>query len=130
VHIADDTDFDGDKITYLGSFARQVRDHRIPLEVAISSNVHTSSVPDTASHPFGALYRAGFNVSINTDNRLMSGVTVSGEYALAASTFSLGLADLEAVTVEAISAGFGDYPERRRLIDTVVVPAYRQARGV
>lgn len=124
VHVADDTDFDGSTIDALGSFATRVRDHRIPLEAAISSNIHTSSYPDIASHPFGALHRAGFNVSINTDNRLMSGVTVSGEYALASSAFGLGVSDLGAVAVRTIEAGFGDWVERKRLIDDVVVPAY------
>jgi adenosine deaminase len=127
VHIADDTDFDGETMNELGSFARRVRDHRIPLEVAISSNVHTSSYPSVAAHPFGELYRNGFNVSINTDNRLMSGVSMGSEYQLAAESFSLSLEDLEVLTVNAIEAGFGDYPTRKRLIETVVHPAYAAA---
>lgn len=124
VHVADDTDFDGTGIGYLGRFARSVRDHRTPLEVAISSNLHTGSYPSLAEHPFGALFRNGFNVSINTDNRLMSGVTLSEEYALASAQFGLSLTDLGEITVAAIDAGFGDYRERRRLIDEVVNPAY------
>jgi len=127
VHIADETDFDGSAITTLSPFARSVRDHRIPLEVAISSNLHTASYPTLDAHPFGALYRSGFNVSVNTDNRLMSGVTVSGEYQVAAAAFDLNVADLQTITVDAIEAGFGDYSERRRLIDSVVVPAYQAA---
>lgn len=127
VHVADDTDFDGTEISHLGLFASSVRDHRVPLEVAISSNLHTSSYPSESEHPFGALHRNGFNVSINTDNRLMSGVTVSGEYALATESFGLSVADLERITVDAIEAGFGDYPERRRIIDNIVKPAYMDA---
>ena len=103
------------------------RDERIPLEVAPSSNIHTGTYPSIATHPFGELYRHGFNVSINTDNRLMSGVTVGSEYALAAETFALSIADLETVTVNAIEAGFGDYPSRKRLIDSVIRPAYAKA---
>jgi adenosine deaminase len=114
-------------MTELGSFARRVRDERMPLEVAPSSNIHTGTYPSIASHPFGELYRHGFNVSINTDNRLMSGVTVGSEYELAAETFSLSVADLEDITVNAIAAGFGDYPSRKRLIDAVVRPAYSEA---
>lgn len=129
VHVADDTDFDGASMLELGSFARRIRDHQIPLEVAISSNLHTASYPSAETHPFGELYRNGFNVSINTDNRLMSGVTVSGEYSLAAEAFGLSLADLERTTVRAIEAGFGDYVERNRLIDEVVRPAYSAAEG-
>jgi adenosine deaminase len=127
--VADDTNFAEGSMTHLGPFATRVRDHQIPLEVAISSNLHTSAYPSAQQHPFGELYRNGFNVSINTDNRLMSGVSVSGEYALAADTFHLNLSDLERTTVRAIEAGFGDYLERKRLIDEVVTPAYALAKG-
>jgi len=124
VHVADDTDFDGARIDVLGAFARRVRDHRVPLEIAITSNIHTASYPDAPSHPFGALLEQGFNVSINTDNRLMSGVSVSDEYFLAASTFGMDTATIGKVTVDAIEAGFGDWSKRRALIEDVVKPAY------
>ena len=119
VHIVDDTDFDGSSITRLGSFARTVRDHRVPLEVAITSNLHTGSFQSASDHPFGALLAQGFNVNINTDNRLMSQVSVSDEYALAASTFGLGHDALAMVTVNALEAGFGDWPVRKELIARV-----------
>ncbi|GMR03010.1 MAG: adenosine deaminase [Acidimicrobiia bacterium] len=124
VRIADDTDFDGSRITELGSFARRVRDHRIPLEVAITSNLHTSSYRSVEEHPFAALHAQGFNVSINTDNRLMSGVSVSHEYWLAANTFGLDEGDLGEITINAIEAGFGDWGQRRNIIDDVVRPSY------
>jgi len=119
VHIVDDTDFDGSTITTLGSFARTVRDHRVPLEVAITSNLHTGSFASAAQHPFGALLAQGFNLNINTDNRLMSRVSMSDEYALAASTFGLDDKALAAITINALEAGFGDWPVRARLIENV-----------
>jgi adenosine deaminase len=122
VHIVDDTDFDGSSITNLGSFARTVRDHRVPLEVAITSNLHTGSFSSAAEHPFGALLSHGFNVSINTDNRLMSQVSVSDEYVLAASTFGLDPNALATITINALEAGFGDWPTREKLIRRVNVP--------
>ncbi len=124
VRIADETDFDGNTITSLAPLARRIRDHRIPLEVSITSNLDTSAFPSVDEHPFGALYRSGFTVTINTDNRLMSRVSLSDEYELAATTFDLGASDLAEITVNALEAGFGDWPERRRLIDEVVRPAY------
>ncbi len=127
VRVADDTDFDGGRITHPGSFASTVRDRQVPLEVAVSSNIHTATYPEVANHPLGALYRAGFNVSINTDNRLMSGVTLSDEYTLASSEFGFSVTDLRDVTVNAIEAGFLDYPTRRRIIDEVVIPRYGEA---
>ena len=119
VHIVDDTDFDGSTITSLGSFARTVRDHRVPLEVAITSNLHTGSFASAAEHPFGALLAQGFNLNINTDNRLMSRVSMSDEYALAASTFGLDDKALAAITINALEAGFGDWPTRRELIKRI-----------
>ncbi len=124
VRIADDTTIVDGAVVELGSLARRVRDHRVPLEVNITSNLHTEAFPPEVTHPFGALYRAGFNVSINTDNRLMSATSSSAEYELAAKMFELEAEDLARITSNAIEAGFGDHPTRRRLIDEVVLPAY------
>jgi adenosine deaminase len=127
VRIVDETAFYGHDITTLAPLARRIRDHRIPLEVAITSNLDTSAFASAEEHPFGALYRSGFNVTINADNRLMSGIALSDEYELAADTFDLGPADLSEITVNALEAGFGDWPTRRALIDDVVKPAYASA---
>lgn len=124
VHLVDETAFDGRSLGALSPFVASVRDHRVPLEVCITSNLHTASYESADVHPFGALRAAGFNVSINTDNRLMSGVSVSGEYALAAEAFGLSSAVLGEITVDAIEAGFGPWPDRKRLIEDVVKPAY------
>lgn len=116
VHIVDDAIFEDGALTDLGSFAARVRDHQIPLEVAITSNLHTGSWETANQHPFGALLANGFNVSLNTDNRLMSGTSMIDEYTLAAETFSLSTEDLNGITVNALRAGFGDWPTRRALI--------------
>lgn len=119
VHIVDDSTFGNGKLTELGSFAARVRDHQIPLEVAITSNLHTGSWSTAAEHPFGALLAEGFNVSINTDNRLMSGISMIDEYALAAETYSLSTGDLNRITVSALKAGFGDWSTRAALIASI-----------
>ncbi len=124
VRIVDDTDFDGSTIDELGALATRVRDHRVPLEVCITSNIQTGAFPDATRHPFGALYRSGFVATLNTDNRLMSGVELTDEFALAAETFDLTLEDLGRITEMTLRAGFGPWPVRRRLIDDVVRPAY------
>ena len=125
--IVDDAVGEDGELGSLGSLARRIRDHRVPLEVSITSNLHSGAFEPKIEHPFGALYRAGFNVSINTDNRLMSATTMSTEYRLAAEEFGLTPTDLAVITSNAIDAGFGDYPTRRRLIDEVVTPAYESA---
>lgn len=130
VRIVDDTDFDGFEILHMGPFARRIRDHRIPLEIAITSNLHTSSFDSAPVHPFGALLKSGFNVTLNTDNRLMSNVTMSGEYRLAAESFDLSVSELGEITCNAIRAGFGDWPTRRALMTDVIEPAYESRVGV
>jgi adenosine deaminase len=125
VRIVEDTKRAEDgSITELGSLARRVRDHRITLEVSPSSNLHIGAYPDAESHPFSALLRAGFAVTINTDNRLMSNVSLTDEFALMAETFDLTAAELEMTTETALVGGFGDWTTRRRLLEEVVRPAY------
>jgi len=116
------------RVLQLGSLARYVLDHRIPLELCLSSNVHTGTVPSLEEHPFPHLLRAGFRVTLNTDNRLMSGVTLTDEYLLAHRTFDLTLTELERVTANAINAAFHPYWERRRILHERIEPGFEQAR--
>jgi adenosine deaminase len=119
VHIVDDTVFSDGRLSDLGPFAQRVLDRQIPLEVAVTSNLHTGSWAVPSEHPFGALHAAGYNVSINTDNRLMSDVSMVDEYALVAETFGLTEDDLKDITVAAIRSGFGDWSTRGTLISAI-----------
>ena len=78
--------------------------------------------------PFPHLLRAGFRVTLNTDNRLMSGVTLTDEYLLAHRTFDLTLTELERVTANAINAAFHPYWDRRRILHERIEPGFEQAR--
>lgn len=124
VRIVHDTVIRDGDIVELGGLARMIRDLRIPLELCISSNVHTGIADSPAAHPFGALHRAGFRVTINTDNRLMSATSMTDEMWLAHHDHGLTLRELGELTITALEAGFGSWPERRRLIEDVVRPAY------
>jgi adenosine deaminase len=115
------------EIVELGRLATMVRDQRIPLELCITSNLHTGSASTAAEHPLGPLHRAGFRVTLNTDNRLMSGISLSDEFALAYGEIGLSVAELGRVTEATLEAGFGDWSERARLIRDVVRPAYASA---
>ena len=75
VRIADEVADDGT----LGPVARRVLDEQVTLEIAPSSNVQTGAYPSLAAHPVDRLHRLGFAVTVNTDNRLMSGVSASSE---------------------------------------------------
>jgi adenosine deaminase len=111
VRVADEVGADG----ALGPVARRVHEQGIPLELCPTSNVHTGAATDLAAHPVERLRRAGFVVTVNTDNRLMSDVSLSGELGALSQTFELGLDDLEAVTLAAADAAFLDAGERAPL---------------
>ena len=124
----DMTVIDG-KIVKLGTLAQYVLDRRIPLEICVSSNVHTGSVRSLREHPFKMYFDRGFRVTLNTDDRLMSDTTMTKEFAIAVEEFGFTLADLEKVTLNAIKSAFLPFDERLRLIYDVIKPGYAQARA-
>jgi adenosine deaminase len=125
VRIADEVAADGT----LGPLAQRVRDEQVPLEIAPSSNVQTGAYPSLAEHPVDRLHRLGFAVTLNTDNRLMSGVSVTSEGAAVAGTFGWSWDDVQTVTERALAAAFIGEADRARLLDRVVRPGYADLRG-
>ncbi len=125
VRLAADVAADGT----LGPLARFVLERQVCLELAPTCNVQIGAVPSLAAHPVGPFLRRGFNVTVNTDNRLMSGVSVTSEVHAVATTFGLTWDEIGRLTANAVASGFGDHDERRRLIDTVIIPAYRALAG-
>ena len=80
VRIADDIRADSAGEVRLGRLASYIRDRRIPLEMCPTSNVQTGAAASIREHPIGLLRRLRFRVTVNTDNRLMSQVTLSSEF--------------------------------------------------
>jgi adenosine deaminase len=115
-------------VVRLGGLAQYVLDKRIPLEICLSSNVHTGAIPSLAEHPFNVFYRQQFRVTLNTDNRLMSRTSMSNEFQVAIDAFGLGLDDFEKVTINAMKSAFLPYAERCRIIYTVIKPGYARVR--
>ena len=129
VRIADDIhEVDGQY--HLGRLANYVRDRRIPLEVCPTSNVHTGAAASIATHPIGLLKQLRFRVTLNTDNRLMSGITLSSEFATCASTFGWDLADMEWLTLNAAKSAFYEFDIRLAMINTVIKPGYTALRDL
>ncbi|MET8090989.1 adenosine deaminase [Micromonospora sp. NPDC005220] len=120
VRIVDDIAPDGS----LGRLAAYVRDKRIPLELCPSSNVQTGAVDSIADHPIGLLRDLRFRVTVNTDNRLMSGTSMSREMSLLVETFGYGWKELQWFTINAMKSAFIPFDERLRIIDEVIKPAY------
>ena len=108
----------------LGRLAAYVRDKRIPLEMCPSSNVQTGAADSIAHHPIGLLSRLRFRVTVNTDNRLMSGTSMSREMGLLVSELGWTLDDLRWATINAMKSAFIPFDERLALIDEVIKPAY------
>ncbi len=56
----------------------------VAIECCLTSNVQTHAVEHLDEHPLRKYFDAGLKVSLNTDNRLMSGTDLVTEYGLAA----------------------------------------------
>jgi adenosine deaminase len=124
VRVADEVAEDGT----LGPLAQRVRDKQVTLEIAPSSNVQTGAYPSLAAHPVDRLHRLGFAVTVNTDNRLMSGVSASSEMTGVATTFGWSWDDVQTVTERALAAAFIPEADRNRLLTEVVRPGYAALR--
>ncbi|MFI6300009.1 adenosine deaminase [Nonomuraea sp. NPDC050790] len=109
----------------LGRLASYVRDRRICLEMAPTCHVQIGAVDSLERHPIGPMLRLGFNVTVNTDNRLMSGVKVSTEMAAVAQAHQLTAPELHRLVRNAVESGFGDHDERQHIMTTIVDPAWR-----
>ena len=94
-------------------------DHRIALEICLTSNVQTRAVDSYAVHPFREYYDRGLNVVLNTDNRLMSGVTLTDEYMHAAESLDFGFDELARVALNGFESCFLPYDERMQLVAEV-----------
>ncbi|WP_109474184.1 adenosine deaminase [Ornithinimicrobium cavernae] len=108
----------------LGGLAAYVRDRRIPLEMCPSSNLQTGASPTIAAHPITLLDRLRFRVTLNTDNRLMSGTSMSREMELLVAEAGWGLPQLRRVTVNAMKSAFLPFDERLEIIEGVIKPFY------
>jgi adenosine deaminase len=129
VRIVDDITELPDGAVELGRLAAFVRDRRIPLEMCPTSNVHTGAAASIAEHPFDLLRRLRYRVTVNTDNRLMSGVSLSSEFAAIDAAFGIGLGEMEWLTINALKSAFAPFDERLRLINEVVKPGYAHVRA-
>ncbi len=108
----------------LGLLAAYVRDARIPLEMAPSSNLQTGAARSIGLHPISLLKRLRFRVTLNTDNRLMSDTSMSREAGLLIDEAGWTLADLRWVTINAMKSAFVAFDQRLALIDGTIKPGY------
>jgi adenosine deaminase len=124
VRIVDDITTGPNGQIRLGRLAAFVRDRRVALELCPTSNVHTGAAPSIAEHPIGLLKRLRFRVTVSTDNRLMSDITLSRELAGLVETFGYGWDDLEWMTVNAMKSAFAPFDQRLRIINEIIKPGF------
>ncbi|MDH6207898.1 adenosine deaminase [Aurantimicrobium minutum] len=127
VRLAEDVSIDGSDanatFVSLGVLSQWVKDRGITLELSPSSNLQTGAIAawgdDIMDHPFDLLYQLGMTVTVNSDNRLQSGTSLSRELWLVADAFAYGLTDLETFQQNAAASAFLPLEDREALADAI-----------
>ena len=89
------------------------------MEIYLTSNWHTYSVRSLKQHPIRYYYDQGIQVTLNTDNRLMSNTTLTKEFGLARDLFGFTLHDFREVTIVAMKSAFLPHLERKEMIKDI-----------
>lgn len=127
--ILEDLTFDENgNVVGMGDLAQYILDKRIPIEICLLSNVHTGAVDKLENHPFGAMYKSKFRLTLNTDDRLMSGTTMTNECMLATDYFNVSLDDIEKLTINAMKSAFLHHQTRLDYIYNIIKPGYQKMR--
>ena len=126
VRITEDIDFTTGKI---GETASLIRDKKIALEMCPSSNVQTGATTSLAEHPIDKLAKLDFTVTINTDNRLMSGTSMSKEVGIVVDTFNWNFDQLEKATVDAMKSAFISENDRNQIIESIIKPGFAKIKA-
>lgn len=98
------------------SLTQYVNDRRIALEICLTSNVQTHAVESYEDHPLRKYFDRGMNVVLNTDNRLMSGTTLTDEYLIAAQRLGFTLDELAQIALNGFSSSFLHFADREKLL--------------
>jgi adenosine deaminase len=114
---------DANTYVTLGTLSQWVKDREIALETSPTSNLQTGAIAawgdELVDHPFDLLYQLGFRVTVNTDNRLMSGTSLTRELSLLADAFAYDRTDLEIFQLNAAAGAFLPFEEREELADII-----------
>ena len=101
------------------ALTQYVNDRRIGLEICLTSNVHTGAVASYEEHPLRKYFDRGMNVSLNTDNRLMSGTTLTDEYLYAAKYLDFTFDELCTLALNGFESAFLPWEQRMLLLQDV-----------
>ena len=105
IRIMDEIDISQDQAV-LSDASKAIRDQQIHLEMSPTSNLQTGNIKDYNSHPAGVLIELGFNIALNTDNRLMSATSLSREYKVMQDAHNWDLNQINIMNASALRAAF------------------------
>ncbi|MBT9544991.1 MAG: adenosine deaminase [Candidatus Sericytochromatia bacterium] len=97
-----------------------VNDHRIPLEICLTSNLQTKAIDKLENHPLKKYYDLGLRVTINTDNRLISNTTVTDELYLATQLFDFDVHDIANILINGFKSAFMPHNKKTRMLRSVM----------
>lgn len=123
IRLIDDIDFSSGEAK-LGSLAQEILDNQICLEMAPTSNLQTGGAASYATHQIGVMKKLGFNVTLNTDNRLMSATSMIREAREIATGYSWTMDDLHDVARNGIYSAFIDDDEQEDIYQTQIKAVY------
>jgi adenosine deaminase len=126
--LREDLFLEGSRVAGIGTLAGYILDKRIPIEICLTSNLHTGAAASYDDHPFRYFFDKRFRVTLNTDNRLMSDVTMTGEYEVAAREYGLDFNDLEKISINSMKSSFLPYNQRLAVIYDVLKPGFARLR--
>jgi adenosine deaminase len=107
----------GTRLIEDAELTQYVNDRRIALEVCLTSNVQTRVADSYEAHPLREYFDRGLNVTLNTDNRLMSGTTLTDEYVHAAEHLGFTVDELAGIALNGFESAFLPWEERLMLIE-------------
>jgi adenosine deaminase len=106
----------GTRLKENGDLLNYVNDHRIPLEICMSSNIQTQAVRKLEEHPFRFYLDLGIRVTLNTDNRLITNTTMTNEYYLAYQEFDFTPREILTIVMNGVKSAFIPYEIKRDFI--------------
>ncbi|MCF7825153.1 MAG: adenosine deaminase [Candidatus Marinimicrobia bacterium] len=109
----------GTRLREDGDLMNYINDHRICLEICLTSNIQTGTIDKVENHPLKFYHDYGLRLSLNTDNSLISGVTLVDEYMLAHKTFNFNMLDFKDFIISGFKSAFLQHRERTKLIKEV-----------
>lgn len=98
---------------------RLLAERGIPLGICPTSNLKLGVYARMADHPIDLLRQAGVVVSINTDDPVLLGASLEGEYALCAETFGWSDDVLRTLARHSIDASFANADVKANLLQAL-----------